>query len=69
MDIRVYLCIAVVQITMRLRQFLMLLIYYRVYANRTHDPITTRKFNSRNVCILLEREPLSVIFYGIQLVQ
>ena len=22
-------------------------ITYRVYANRTHDPITTRKFNSR----------------------
>ena len=21
---------------------------YRVYANRTHDPITARKFNSRN---------------------
>ena len=35
---------------------------YRVYANRTHDPITARKFNSRN-CLYSIRTEATVCNY------
>ena len=38
--------------------------YYRVYANRTHDPVTTRKFQIPGIlCIIIERKPLPVIIF------